>query len=170
MGDTRAAGPSIRRAAEEDASALAGLHVRAWQWAYRGMLPDAYLDGLAGQTAQREAMWRQELRGLPAECLVWVAERDGRLVGFCNTAPSRDGEPEVAGTGVGAALMRHAMAALRARGYRAAVLWVLDANERARRFYEKGGWRADGAAKEEDVWGVVVRELRYRIALDAPTG
>jgi ribosomal protein S18 acetylase RimI-like enzyme len=70
------------------------------------------------------------------------------------------------GTGVGAALMRHALADLRARGYRTAILWVLDTNTRARQFYEKGGWRADGATKTERVWGTSVRAVRYQIALD----
>jgi GNAT superfamily N-acetyltransferase len=145
------------------------------------MLPDAYLDALGEQTARREAMWRQQLRELPPSCPIWVAERDGRIVGLCNTAPDRGGEPgtgellslylepDAVGTGVGAALMRHALADLRARGYRAALLWVLEANERARRFYEKGGWRPDGGIKTEDVWGAAAREVRYRIALgDAP--
>ena len=111
---------------------------------------------------------------------MWVAERDGRVVGFCNTAPARDGEPgtaelltldvelDVVGTGVGAALMNHAVADTRARGYRSAVLWVLEANERGRRFYEKGAWRPDGAAKTEEVWGARAREVRYRLPLDQP--
>src|SRR5262245_2381000 len=173
--------PSIRHATETDVPALGGLAGRAWQWAYRGMLPDAYLDGLGEQAvAGREAMWRQHLREPPPDCPVWVAERGGRLVGFCNTAPDRGGapgvaellslyiEPDLVGTGVGAALMRHTLADLRARGYRAASLWVLETNDRGRRFYERGGWRSDGAAKTEDVWGVAVREVRYRIALDEP--
>ena len=70
------------------------------------------------------------------------------------------------GTGVGAALMRQALADMRARGYRAALLWVLDANDRARRFYERFGWQPDGTVKEEQLWGAPAREVRYRIALD----
>ena len=166
---------AIRRAAEADTAAVAALHVRAWQWAYRGLLPDAYLDGLTEQIARRENMWRRQLQGAQPDRPVWVAERGGEVIGFCNTSPARDGEaataelqalyldPEVVGTGVGAALMRHALADLRARGNRAVVLWVLDTNARARRFYEKGGWRADGMEKTETIWEVPVREVRYRI-------
>lgn len=169
---------AVRPAAEADAAALAALHVRAWQWAYRGLLADAYLDGLAQQLAQREAMWRRQLRGGRPDHPVWVAERAGGIIGFCNTAPAQEGpvdaaelhtiylEPTVVGTGVGAALMRHALAELRARGVRTVVLWVLDTNARARRFYERGGWRADGTARTEAVWGTSVREVRYRLALD----
>jgi GNAT superfamily N-acetyltransferase len=155
---------AIRRAVEADAAALAGLHVRAWQWAYRDLLPDAYLDALPQQRAQRADMWRRLLQGGRPDRPVWVAERGGAIAGFCNTAPVQDDrrdtaapdtaelftlylEPDVVGTGVGAALMRHALADLRAHGYRTAILWVLDTNTRARRFYERGGWRADGAVK-----------------------
>ena len=173
--------PAVRRGVAADAPGLAALHVRAWRWAYRGLLPDAYLDGLAQQLAQREAMWRRTLRGGGPDRPVWIAERDGRLAGFCSTAPATGDlpdtaevhaiylEPDFVGTGVGAALMRCALADLRARGVRTAILWVLDTNARARRFYEQGGWWADGPTRVEEVWGASVREVRYRIGLnDAP--
>ena len=173
--------PTIRPATEDDAPALADLHVRAWQWAYRGLLPDGYLADLPRQTADREAMWCRQVREPPASSPVWVAERDGRVIGFCNAVPSRSGEPgtadlltlyvepEVVGTGVGAALMRRALDDLRARGYRAALLWVLEGNERARRFYERWGWVPDGARRSEEIWGAVAEEVRYRIELAEPT-
>ena len=179
----------IRRAIEADAAAIAALHVRAWQWAFRGLLPDAYLDGLTEQVARREAMWRRQLQEGRPDCPVWVAERGdggGQIVGFCNTAPAASStdsasegtpaaaelytiylDPDAVGTGVGAALMRHGLMDLQARGFHEAVLWVQDTNTRARRFYEKGGWRVDGAEKTETVWDAPVRQVRYRIALAA---
>jgi ribosomal protein S18 acetylase RimI-like enzyme len=168
----------IRPGVEADAPALGQLHVRSWQWAYRGMLPDDYLDGLAEQTGAREQMWHQIIRELQADQPLWVAERDGRVAGFCNTGPARDQpagtaellsiylDPDVVGTGVGAALMQQALDDMRQRGYRAAVLWVLEANDRARRFYERFGWQTDGVVKDDTLWGVTIRELRYRVELD----
>ena len=41
-------------------------------------------------------------------------------------------------------------------------LWVVEGNARARRFYEREGWAPDGAAKEDEFGGQVVREVRYR--------
>jgi GNAT superfamily N-acetyltransferase len=181
-------GVAIRRVGEGDAEALAGLHVRAWQWAYRGHLPDAYLDGLGQQLAEREAMWRRLLQHPGPGQAVWVAEQAGRVVGFCSTGPGGAGaaeqggqaeqaelhtiyvEPAVVGAGVGAALMRQALAELRGRRVRTVILWVLDTNARARRFYERGGWRTDGGVRTEEIWGARVREVRYRIALDDPGG
>jgi hypothetical protein len=49
-----------------------------------------------------------------------------------------------------------------------AMLWVLEGNPRTRRFHELAGWRLDGAAKDETVLDMPVREVRYRIALRAP--
>lgn len=48
-----------------------------------------------------------------------------------------------------------------------ATLWVLEANARARRFYERKGWAVDGAAREEEVGGRRVTEVRYRRLLAA---
>jgi GNAT superfamily N-acetyltransferase len=169
---------AVRRATGADAPGIAALHVRAWQWAYRGLLPGPYLDGLTQQVAEREAMWRQILGRGDAAHPVWIAELDGRIAGFCNTSPAPGDhpdtaqvqtlylEPEVVGTGVGAALMGHLLTDLRSRGVRAAILWVLDANLRARRFYERGGWRPDGTTRVEAFRGAPVLEVRYRIDLD----
>ena len=51
----------VRRATQGDATALAQVHVAAWQAAYRGVMTDAFLDGLdVRQWAER---WRQTLGG-----------------------------------------------------------------------------------------------------------
>ena len=43
--------------------------------------------------------------------------------------------------------MSAALVALRAAGFTTAMLWVLGTNARARRFYERRGWRPDGTSK-----------------------
>jgi RimJ/RimL family protein N-acetyltransferase len=70
--------------------------------------------------------------------------------------------PEAWGRGLGRTLLEAATTKLRDSGYREAVLWVLDGNARARRFYEAAGWSADGTAKREDMGGTLVTEVRYR--------
>jgi hypothetical protein len=44
------------------------------------------------------------------------------------------------------------------------MLWVLDDNPRARRFYEREGWHPDGSA-ESDYLGLTVPLVRYRMLL-----
>jgi GNAT superfamily N-acetyltransferase len=68
--------------------------------------------------------------------------------------------PDWWSTGTGRSLMSRAVAALTDAGYERAVLWVLEANARARRFYERAGWAGDGASNVLDGLGGVV-EVRY---------
>jgi GNAT superfamily N-acetyltransferase len=68
--------------------------------------------------------------------------------------------PDWWSTGTGRSLMSRAVAALSDAGYERAVLWVLEANARARRFYDRAGWILDGASNVLDGLGGVV-EVRY---------
>jgi GNAT superfamily N-acetyltransferase len=71
-------------------------------------------------------------------------------------------------TGTGRALMDEALIKVGAAGYVCITLWVLEANARARRFYQLAGFAPDGARHLlEDLGGVT--EIRYRRALGART-
>ena len=158
---------------------MARIHVRGWQHAYRGHLPASVLDSLSIE--RREEGWRGRLSGGPDHG-AFVAEREGRVVGFAQVGPPMDAgevegtgqlytiyvDPDQIGTGVGRALMGRAVAELRRRGFGSAYLWVLGSNDRARRFYERAGWRADGGAKVETMEGAELHEVRYRVDLDRP--
>jgi GNAT superfamily N-acetyltransferase len=151
----RSATFTIRDAGPEDARAIAEVHVASWRDAYRGLLPDAFLDRLS--VDDRERSWLATFAE-PAFGVL-VAEDAERVVGFASFGPSRDegatagtGEipaiyvdPEVLGTGVGRQLFEAAVGKLREGGFARATLWVLEANGRARRFYEKAGWSWDGS-------------------------
>jgi RimJ/RimL family protein N-acetyltransferase len=150
---------SIRQATFEDAASIAQVHIEGWRWAYRGHMPDSLLDGLSVE--RRAMMWRGLLVAPATEARVWLAERDGHLIGFSATSPSQDaGDPpltaqltaiyllkDAAGAGIGRELLHHAMEDLRRRGFRTGVLWVLAANARARRFYEIAGWQPDDTTR-----------------------
>ena len=170
---------TVRHATVEDAPALGRVHVRAWQAAYRGQMPDDYLDGL--RAAERAAGWGRGLQRDRARDPVLVAERDGRVVGFAVVGAAEDprgaGElfainvdPDHWGAGAGRALLATAHAELARLGYGEAVLWVLPGNHRARRFYEAAGWVADGVERSAEVQGVVVPEVRYRRRLEPAGG
>jgi ribosomal protein S18 acetylase RimI-like enzyme len=147
----------VRRAVPHDAAPIGGVHVRAWQVAYRGLMPDEVLDGLSVE--QREQMWQQALASQEGQA-VYVAVEDAAVVGFCAVAaPSRDEDaeddvaeiaaiyvdPDAWRVGVGRALMDVALADLRADGWRSVTLWVLAENHPARDFYARFGFEPDGA-------------------------
>lgn len=172
----------IREAVPDDAPALAALHIGAWRSAYRGLVPDTVLDGLSVE--RRTAWWRERLgSGDAGRERTWVVEDDRGLAGFATGGAARDesappppgaGEiqaiylrPDRIGSGLGRALFEHAVADLRAAGFDPIVVWVFEANERARRFYEAAGFRADGATAPIDFGdGVIVPEMRYRAAAE----
>lgn len=89
-----------------------------------------------------------------------MAERAGRIVGLVEWEIGPEGDravgevhaihvaPEVRGRGVGTVLLVAALEAMRSPGVRRAVLWVLDGNTTARRFYERQGWVWDGTRVE----------------------
>ena len=156
------------------------MHVQAWQRAYRGIVPDAYLDALNAE--ERIERWRGELSGplrSRGSVLVAVSDHDDAdVLGFVSTGPTRDEDIEAAGhhevyaiyvattwwgRRIGTSLMGSAVASVPRPG-QALVLWVLAGNERGRRFYERFGFRADGATKTVDIGGRALDELRYRLA------
>jgi ribosomal protein S18 acetylase RimI-like enzyme len=69
-------------------------------------------------------------------------------------------------SGVGTILIDKGESVLRERGFVDASLWVLEANERGRRFYEALGWRPDERTNTLSIGGVDVVEIRYRKALN----
>ena len=165
---------TVRPARPADAPAIGEIHVQTWQHAYAHTFPAEALAGL--DVERRVTYWRGVAVHLPARSALLVAVVGGRVVGFASVGPARDedwvGElyaiyvlPEQWGTRVGRELMQEALRALAAASFVEAILWVLEDNPRARAFYERGGWAADGATKREDFLGVAVTEVRYRISL-----
>jgi ribosomal protein S18 acetylase RimI-like enzyme len=163
---------SVRRASAQDAEGCARVHVVSWQAGYDGLLPAAYLEAMT--VADRLPWWEQQLgeAGDPT-FEVFVADGGGGVLGFAAAVPSRTDvdvgvlaqlyvDPAAWGTGVAPDLLAAATDSLRARGLGAATLSVARENARARRFYEREGWRATGAEELERLWGVELVAAVYR--------
>jgi GNAT superfamily N-acetyltransferase len=168
----------VRDAAPADALAVARVHVRTWQIAYRGLLPDGYLDALrAEDRAARYTFGDPD----PATPRTLVAVDADAIIGFATIGlPSSDDvpgagellalyvDPDRWGTGAGRALIAAARHRLAARGHAFAVLWLLEGNARGARFYAADGWADDGARRTMPVWGIRVDERRLRRPLAQP--
>jgi GNAT superfamily N-acetyltransferase len=167
----------LRPATPDDVPGLAHVHVATWRTAYQSLLPPAAIDARSGQV--RREQWTHRLAERPGRAL--VAELDGRVIGFADAGPSRDFDvvpeqvaelyalyvlPQHWGTRAGSALWRETRRWLVDEGYAEATLWVLEANFRARAFYENMGFEIDPhVGKTEDYAGELLAELRYRLPL-----
>ena len=165
------AGYILREAAAPDVDAIARLHAESWRSAYRGLVPDAFLDGPLIE--DRLHAWRERFASpFPDRRKVLTAMAGGVLVGF--TCVLADAEPAHGplldnlhvkpgwrGGGIGARLLRES------RIWAGAIapgqpmhLWVIEANVSARRFYAaNGGVESD--RRVNDMAGIEVVALRY---------
>ena len=162
--------------------AVAGVHVRSWQAAYRNILPDDYLNQLRPE--DRAAVYDFATRDpLKPKTIVAVEEAVSPAIrGFATTMPVTDSDmpgcgelgalyvdPQHWGNGVGVALLLAAREQMWQQGFRKAILWVLTGNVRAERFYQRDGWTRDGVTRKATVWGIEVDEIRYARELSAPS-
>jgi ribosomal protein S18 acetylase RimI-like enzyme len=172
MIDQRFRFPMIRLAQPSDVPEVAAVHVRAWQVAYRGHLPDSYLSAL--DPVQRAVRWSRVV--VDPEVTMFVAVDSPSVVGFCSLMSSRDGDaPRSTGEiatlyvdprhwrrGVGRALVDSVVIAALERGFQAMSLWVLATNAPARAFYESLGFSPDGQSKVDFRVGPPLHEVRYQ--------
>jgi GNAT superfamily N-acetyltransferase len=163
----------LRPVTDDDLRAVGALHFHSRATAYADILsPEALASGspeAMGEWWAERWKWERETHRLT------VAVDGDTLTGFSYLGPSeQDGvaelyaihaDPAYVGSGVGRALMLDALPALARLGDRA-LLWVLEANSRARRFYERGDWVADGTRRTEAIGGEPVAQLRYGRAVE----
>jgi GNAT superfamily N-acetyltransferase len=159
----------LRPVADADLLTIGDLHYRSRASAYAEILsPEALSSGspeFMGEWWAERWKWERDTHRMT------VAVDGADLVGFSYVGPSpEDGvrelyaihvDPAHIGAGVGKLLMVDALAHLGDH----AVLWVLEGNARARRFYERGGWSADGATRDDAIGGEPTRQLRYSRAV-----
>lgn len=169
----------MREMTEADIDAVAAVRIAGWRTAYAGLMPRAYLDAMsAAEDAERH---RARFARRPERASDLVAEREGRVTGWAALGPARDADlaaragelapgelfalyaaPELIGTGIGRLLLAAALERAGTSGFGTLSLWVVRGNVRARRFYERAGFLADGAEETYDVGGRPVPEVRYR--------
>lgn len=173
----------IRVATSTDARSIAAMQLAGWRHVYSGLMPAAAMAALS--LDRREQSWRAKLLSPPSpDQRVWVAEQEGEPLGFIATLPSRDRDadprrtaelhsiyvrPDLSGRGIGRTLFSWAVDDARRRCFEELTLWVVEANRRARRFYEAEAMVPDGGTRTEMKDTAALVEVRYRRALATPS-
>lgn len=143
--------PTIRRATEADAQAIAGVHVAAWRETYTGLVPDEMVKRLDVQ--QRAERWRSILSASEPATATFIACDSGGAIGFSSCGAQRDADLKRLGfsgeisalyvlrrmhrRGMGRGLMSAAALHLAGQGHAGAALWVLSKNSLALGFYQR---------------------------------
>ena len=154
---------AMRPATPADVDEIVRIYVDSWNAGFGKLLSPA--DRTV--TPDLVERWTRDL-ALPVPHRLWVAERQGSIVGFVGIRPSRDPvdprlgeidtiavEPGHWRTGVGTALMSLALRYLLSDGYSDAIVWTVEGYKRGIAFYETMGWRRDGGVRDEG------RQMRF---------
>jgi GNAT superfamily N-acetyltransferase len=161
---------AIRQAALADAEGIASAHTLSWQTSYRGILPDRVLDRI--DVGQRAASRREILRDRSILTLVAYDTTHRDIVGFCDAGRNRSSskyageiyaiyiEHHAKRYGLGREMFERVTAWLREQRLQSLIIWVLDDNHHARRFYDAMGGRPDIRVNTR-VGGFPVVELSY---------
>lgn len=163
----------VREARQEDAAAIARVHVDSWRTSYRGIVPEAFLAGMS--YADFEGRWQEWLRGVGDPRWAYrVAELpSGRIVGFASGGPQQGpAYADYAGelytlyllrehqrAGIGRCLFGSVARGLAEGGITSLLAWVLARNP-SRRFYEAVGGTLLGR-QEIEIGGVRLEEVAY---------
>jgi L-amino acid N-acyltransferase YncA len=165
----------IRAGHIEDAEGIAFVHSTSWRHAYRGIVPQAYLDAMEpSKTVER---WQKIISGeISPGARMLVADNGGTIIGFQVYGPAREpafgysGElyaayflPDAVGKGLGTEMVKRVFEGLYVQGLNDMIVWVMEANARGRRFYETvlGGTVVPGSHKPFDLDGAEIWEIAY---------
>lgn len=157
--------PTLRETTIKDTDAIAAIHVRTWQHAYKSILPKHFLASLSLE--ERKRIRKQYLQAIDPKEGHYVAILDGKVVGFTDVGPCKDDDrdddgevytlyvdPAQLGKKVGSSLLAKATAKLRALGFQRAVVWMLEGDSQRKQFYANHGWLPDNKTRTNQSHGV----------------
>jgi ribosomal protein S18 acetylase RimI-like enzyme len=160
----------IKKATLDDVKDISRIHALSWKFAYKGIVPQDYLDEI------EEDFWVSMF----ADCIknndliAQLIFENHAPIGCISYGKSRDekfphwGEivslyllPEYFGKEYGDKLLESALFDLRQSGCQNVYLWVLKENQRARHFYEKNNWKCTKDRCIYQIRGKQLIEVRY---------
>ena len=160
----------IKRGTIQDAKTISHIHASSWKSAYRGIIPQQYLDEL------QDDFWVNAFQGwIEADTVTVLLIYDQESAAGCVAyGKSRDkklpewGEivslyllPEYLGKGYGRKLLQAALDDLKIAGYNSVYLWVLENNEIAKKFYERNGFTFNNDKYSFEIMKEPFEDIRY---------
>jgi L-amino acid N-acyltransferase YncA len=180
----------VRPADLADSGEIARLQLSTWEAAYAKIIPAHVLERFGVE--DMAARWSAAIAAPPSaahhvlvafeqDCpagfaVVVPAEPDDLATADGASSPGHDPattvaigpllvEPRWGRRGHGSRLLAAAVDIARVEGARSAVSWVLEGDVASLRFLTSAGWEGDGTARELDMAGATVREIRLHTDL-----
>jgi ribosomal protein S18 acetylase RimI-like enzyme len=159
---------NVRKATQNDLEGIANVHVSSWKTTYKGIISDSYLNSLSVEG--RKKSWEWTFNNLNKDETIFLAEDNGRIVGFSNGGKSRSNEFEHDGElyaiyllkdyqrqGIGRMLVDSVVESLKSKNYKSLLVWVLEGNP-SLNFYKRIGGGII-AKKEITIGGDTLNEV-----------
>ena len=145
---------------------ISNIYEQSWKFAYHNIIPQSFFDSIpSGRWAG--GISREGMQNL-------VLLENDRMIGTASICKSRWAQypeygeivsiyllPDCIGQGYGTHLLNGCMAELHKQGFDRILLWVLEKNTRARRFYEKNGLICCGESRRDNIGGKELQEIMY---------
>ena len=145
---------------------ISKIYESSWKYAYKGIIPQDYLDSIP--TGQ----WANSINKVGLNSLVLIEH--GKIIGaasFCKSKWKKYNDYgeiisiyfllNYIGKGYGSLLLGKCIEELKQYGFHKVLLWVLEDNHRARKFYEKNGFIYSKVFMNDNIGGKDVREVMY---------
>lgn len=151
---------------DDDLKEISGIYEKSWRQTYKGMLPSGYLRHIP------EGNWADRINRFGARSMVAVS--GGEYIATISFGASHISQyeglgevfslyvlPQYTGKGIGRRLMDRAVSELKSLGYSRIILFALDQNLAARRFYERYGYTASGDMMKKKFGHKTVTQVMY---------
>jgi ribosomal protein S18 acetylase RimI-like enzyme len=165
----------IRKATIDDVKDISRIHALSWKSAYKGIVPQVYLDELKEDFwVSAFAVWIKDNtitarlileNGGPVGCVAYGKSRDKSMPNWGEIV-SIYLLPQYFGKGYGNRLLESALLDLKQDGHQDIYLWTLKENQRARHFYEKNNFQCNKDECICEVMGKPLADIRYIYSFD----
>jgi GNAT superfamily N-acetyltransferase len=160
----------------DDAKAVAEIQTASWQFAYKGIVPQDYLDVI--DVKKREENWAKGMIEDPTIVRLVACEDNDHAIGFICGLHNRDKDskidselwaiyicPQKIKNGIGEMLFTSFVTELKSKNFSTMKVWVLEENKIGRSFYEKMGGTLSTLQKEIEIGGAKLKEVSYEYKL-----
>lgn len=145
---------------------ISEIYEKSWKYAYRNIIPTDYLESIPS------GCWANSINKAGMHSL--IITENNQIIGTASFCKSRwehyseYGEivsiyflPEYIGKGYGQYLLNACVDELNKSGFNRILLWVLEENQRARKFYEKNRFVCTDNILDDNIGGKALREIMY---------